>query len=318
MLGYARALRVLETAALIALCQACSLDGLDGLTGGDAGALAPSSSDGSAGATSDGATPPGTIPSDAAASDRTAATSDAPDEGGAEDGASEEGGSFPDGASPEGDASDGAIAPSSSILHVQNVVQIGSGTSMTATFSGAVEAGNLLVGVFRGSGTVSVSDSVNGSWTQVFGLNNVYLFYYPSGGAAGAGSLVLTVSASTSGSLRMSADEFTGVATLLPLDAQSTGSNSGGTTWSAGSTPPIAAGELVYAGAGTAGNDELFAPLSTAGITMTVGGQATSASNGSIFSEYALSSEAGAQNAAAGLTPSSGSGINGGQLTFRP
>jgi hypothetical protein len=199
------------------------------------------------------------------------------------------------------------------------VVRIGNGTTMTSTFSRAVQAGDLLVGVFRASGTVSVSDSVNGSWTQVFGLNAVYLFYYPNSSVAGAGSLVITVGASTSGSLRLSADEFSGVAASSPLDAQSTGSDSGGTTWSAGSTPPIEAGELVYAGAGTAGNNELFAALSTAGVAMTVGGQATSASNGSIFSEYALYSDAGAQNAAADLAPSSGgSGINGGQLVFRP
>ena len=52
---------------------------------------------------------------------------------------------------------------------------------------------------------------------------------------------------------------------------------------------------------------------------MTVGGQATSASDGSIFSEYVLSSVAGVQSAGADLAPSSGGdGINGGQLIFRP
>jgi hypothetical protein len=318
MVRYARARRVFETAALVAIFQACALSDLDGLTGGPARAAASGAGDsGGAPLAADGGLP---IFVDGGGSDRSSPP-DGASGGGAEDGGIDVGTPPPDGASldGEGDLSDGAIAPPLEIVHVQNVVQIGNGTTMTATFPGAVQAGDLLVGVFRGSGTVSISDNVNGSWTQVFGLSNVYLFYLPDSGAAGAGSLVLTIDGSSSGSLRLSADDFSGVATSSPLDAQSTGSNSGGTSWSAGSTPSVAAGELVYAGAGTAGNNELFAPLSTAGVPMTVGGQATSASDGSIFSEYVLSSVAGAQNAGADLTPSSGGdGINGGQLIFRP
>jgi hypothetical protein len=151
----------------------------------------------------------------------------------------------------------------------------------------------------------------------VFGLNDDFLFYCENSAAAGASSLVVTVKATTSDSLRMSVDEFSGVAKSSALDAQSTGSNSGGTSWNAGTTSSVAAGELVYVGAGTAGNDEVFTVLSTAGVAMTVGGQATSASNGAIFSAYVLSCAAGAQSAGVTLAPSSGSGINGGQIVFR-
>jgi hypothetical protein len=278
----------------------------------------PIDNDGEAGSQS-------TIPVDAGGFDAAAPPPGAPDGAGAKDSATDKDGGTdaasapPDGASADAapDQPDGAITPAS-IAHVQNVVELGSGTSMTGTFSSAVKAGDLLVGVFRGIGTVSVSDSVNGSWTEAFGLNDDYLFYYEDSAEAGASSLVITVKATTSDSLRMSVDEFSGVAKSSALDTQSTGSNSGGTSWNAGTTSSVAAGELVYVGAGTAGNDEVFTALSTAGVALTVGGQATSASNGAIFSAYVLSCAAGVQNAGVTLAPSSGSGINGGQIVFRP
>ena len=151
----------------------------------------------------------------------------APDGAGAKDSATDKDGGAdaasapPDAASADAapDQPDGAITPAS-IAHVQNVVQLGSGTSMTGTLSSAVKAGDLLVGVFRGIGTVTVSDSVNGSWTEAFGLNDDYLFYYEDSAAAEASSLVITVKATTSDSLRMSVDEFSGVAKSSALDTQ--------------------------------------------------------------------------------------------------
>ena len=194
---------------------------------------------------------------------------------------------------------------------------IGNGNLLEATFSSAVEAGDLLVCIVRASGTVSVSDNVNGSWTQINSIDQKYLFFLQNSRAANAGSLVITLVASSSNDVRISADEFSGVATSSALDAQSTGTVSQGTAWSAGSTSSIPAGELVYAGAGT-GSDEVFSVGSTNGIPMTVGGRQTSSSNGAIFSEYVLSSAAGVQNADATMSPSVSSEVSGGQATFRP
>jgi hypothetical protein len=189
---------------------------------------------------------------------------------------------------------------------------------LTVNFPGAVQAGDLLVGVFRAETTPSVSDNVNGDWTLINSNTQKFLFYRENTAAAASGSLLITVSCTTQGDLRICADEFSGVATSSSLDSQSTGAVDGGAAaWSAGTTATIPAGELVYAGAGT-GDNEVYAAGSSNGLPMTLGGQQTSMANGSIFCEYLQSSAAGAQNASATLVPNTVSGVNGGQATFRP
>jgi hypothetical protein len=66
-----------------------------------------------------------------------------------------------------------------------------------------------------------------------------------------------------------------------------------------------------------AGNSETFAVGSTDGVAMAIGGQFTTSNDGTIVSEYAPSSAAGAQDAFATL-PVSNAAINGGEATFRP
>jgi hypothetical protein len=293
----------LLAAVLAATCvQACGFLSMDGLTGRDAQAP-PSMNEGEDSgedAAVDG--PAGPPAGDASV--------DARGDAARSDGASADVTRPPADAASEGPAPD---APPSVIAHLQNVTQLASGTSLTTGFGRGVVAGDLLVGTFHGSGTLTVSDNRNGAWTQVANLSNVYLFYVEN---TAPGHIVITLTSTTQGPLRVCADEFSGVATSAALDAQSTGSSTG-TTWGAGTTPAIPGGELVYAWAGTA-ESVTFDAGTTNGVPMTIGGQSASSSEGTIFSEYALSSAAGAQDSSATVTPASQKGVNGGQVTFRP
>jgi hypothetical protein len=295
-----RALQVLLAAVLAAaIGPACGFESLDGLTGGRDAQAPDSMSQGDDSGAVDG---PGGPP---------------PGEAGG-DGPSAEGTSPPtDGAS--GDArDDGSDAKGGPVVaHVQNVAQTTTGTSLTVTFSKAVGAGDLLLGAFHGVGTVTVSDSLNGAWTQVSSQNNVYLFSEQHSVAAAAGHLAITVTSSTQGSLRISADEFSGLSASSALDQTSTGASTG-TTWSAGRTAAIPAGELVYAWAGTSQGGLVFTAGTTDGVAMTLGGQSTSSADGTIVTEYVLSSAAGVQDSSATVSPASQKAVNGGQATFHP
>jgi hypothetical protein len=206
----------------------------------------------------------------------------------------------------------------STVVHwVQNKsVLSASATSLSATLPGAVGAGHLLVGVFRGAGTLSVSDNVNGAWTHINSYSVASLFYVQNSKAASANSLIVTVHGTGAGRMRIAVDEFAGVATTGALIAQSA-NGIGGASWSGGSTAAVPAGQLVYAGASTGSINDTFTAGSTNGVAMKLGGQQTSGS-GSIFTEYALSSAAGVQNATATVSPSATMGVNGGQAVFKP
>lgn len=291
--------KALLAAALAAtLCPACGFESLDGLTGRDAQAP-PSTNQG--GDDSGGA--------DAASDRADDADADAAVDAVGSDGPSGDTSAPKDGASVD----TGGDAPAAVIAHVQNVVQLASGNTLTVTFGQGVAPGDLLVGVFHGEGTVTVSDNRNGAWTQVASQGTDYLFYAEN---TAPGHIAITVAASTQGSLRLDADEFSGVATASALHAQSTGSSTG-TTWSAGMTSPIPVGELVYAWAGTS-DSVVFTAGTTDGVPMTIGGQSTSSAEGTIFTEYALSSAAGAQDSGATVAPATMKNLNGGQVTFRP
>jgi hypothetical protein len=289
-------------AALAAtLAPACGFMSLDGLTGRDAQAPLSTNQEGDdsgSDADDDGSAEVGadaaidSVRSDGPSADRTTPPTD--------------------GASGGDDGGDAMTGPTV-IAHVQNVTQLASGNTLTTTFGHGVAAGDLLVGAFHGEGTVTVSDNRNGAWKQAGNQSGNYVFYVEN---TTPGHIAITLSATTQGSLRLSADEFSGVATASALDGQSTGSSTG-TTWSAGTTMPIAAGELVYGWGGTSESVVLTAGA-TNGVPMTLGGQATSNSLGTIFSEYALSSAAGAQDSSATVAPAAMKGVNGGQVTFKP
>jgi hypothetical protein len=299
-----RARQVLLAAVLAgASGAACGFESLDGLTGRDAQAprsMNQGDDSGEEGAV-DGPVGPGEGGTDAGVD---VVRADGPSADGTRpptDGSSEDG----------GDAMGGNV-----VAHVQNVAQTTSGNSLTVTFAKAVGAGDVLLGAFHGVGTVTVSDSLNGAWTQVSSQSNVYLFSVQHTVAAAAGQLAITVKSSTKGSLQVSADEFSGLSASSALGQTSTGTSTG-STWSAGTTPAIPAGELVYAWAGTS-ESVLFLAGKTNGVQMVIGGEAPSSTNGTIASEYALSSAAGPQDSTAMVTPASVKGVNGGQATFHP
>jgi hypothetical protein len=77
------------------------------------------------------------------------------------------------------------------------------------------------------------------------------------------------------------------------------------------------AGELVYAGAGTSGNNITFTAGSTHGVSMIIAGQITDATNGAGFTEYVTSSAAGQQASSVTLSADGTGGIDGTQATFR-
>jgi cellulose synthase/poly-beta-1,6-N-acetylglucosamine synthase-like glycosyltransferase len=188
------------------------------------------------------------------------------------------------------------------VLWVQNATNVGTGTTITATFAQSVAAGDFLVGIFRAStAPPTVSDNINGAWTEVGIDSLVSMWYVQNSKAAAAGALTVTLNSAATGSIRLSVDEFSGVATAAALD-QSSGGASATVNWVAAATAAIAAGELVYAGLGTPGNTEIVTAGTTNGQAMTLGGQQTSATNGTFATEYLLSAVAGAQNSSMTLS----------------
>jgi cellulose synthase/poly-beta-1,6-N-acetylglucosamine synthase-like glycosyltransferase len=204
------------------------------------------------------------------------------------------------------------------IAWVQNVTNVNNGTNLTATLAGAVAAGDLLVGIFRAtSAPPTVTDNVNGAWTEI-GFNGlVSMWYFQGSAAAAAGTLTVTLNSAGAGTIRMSVDEFAGVAAAASLD-QTTNGASVTATWTAAASAAIPAGELVAAGIGTQTNTEIVTPGTTNGAVMTLGGQQTSVANGTIATEYTLSSVAGSQNSTMMLSAPPVGNFSGVQATFRP
>jgi hypothetical protein len=226
-------------------------------------------------------------------------------------------------AAPDGVVSDGTRASDASgdaavraIGHVQNQIAIVAGSSLTATFGAAVSAGDLLVGSFRCACSIAVADNVNGSWTLIDHIANIYMFYVPNTAAAPAGGLTVTMTAAVTDRLRIVVDEFSNVATSSALDQFSDTNAATTSTWTAAPTSAIPAGELVYASGGSALSQISFAPGTTNGVSLTLGGQVTDSNNdGSSFSVYALSAAAGSQDASVSVSPAAV--CTGVQATFR-
>lgn len=206
------------------------------------------------------------------------------------------------------------VAVRLTIIHVQNACPPGnSGTSLTSTMAGAVAAGDLLVGVFRANTPQTVSDNVNGAWTQSTLTGGIGIWYLQNSRAAAAGALTITLGAGSSGNLRICADEFSGIATTNALDQKSTGSVAA-SPWTAAATAAVPAAELVFAGIGTGSANETLTAGTTNGAAMTMGGQTTGAT-GTSGTEYLLSAVAGSQNSTMFLNPSTAA--DGGQATFQ-
>src|SRR5207237_217175 len=127
-------------------------------------------------------------------------------------------------------------------------------TSTTIKLAKPVAQGDLLVGWFaqyNASGTVSVSDNVNGAWQRAAGETFSYgggdiALYYLAGSRASATGLTITISGAAATYLQGSASEYSGVAATSPLDQVKVASGNS-TAASSGATAAVPAGELVFA-----------------------------------------------------------------------
>ncbi len=86
-------------------------------------------------------------------------------------------------------------------------------TTTTLSLTGAVHAGDLLVGWFgqyNSTGQVKVSDNVNGTWTrgasEPWSSSGDLALYYVQNSAAAASGLTITIAASTATYLEAAAE----------------------------------------------------------------------------------------------------------------
>jgi chitodextrinase len=174
-------------------------------------------------------------------------------------------------------------------------------TSTTIALTRPVAQGDLLVGWFaqyNSSGTVSVSDSVNGAWQRAAGETfssgggDIALYYLASSKASASG-LTITMSASGATYLQGSAAEYSGVVAASPLDQVSVSKGNSAVT-TAGPTAAVPAGELVFGGINTGGSPRGDTPGSSLGKSYAL--RATT-SSGTAANEDIVASASGAQTA---------------------
>jgi hypothetical protein len=153
-----------------------------------------------------------------------------------------------------------------------------------------------------------VSDNLNGAWTRSVSTTwrggsttpgDIALYYFANSTAAPSG-LTITITAGTATYLQASAAEYSGVATVNPLD-QATVAKGSSTTGDSGLTAAVQAGELVFGGmVGTNGAGTL-SPGTSQGVTFVKRAQTTSGTQGA---EDIVASAAGQQHATFGFTTS--------------
>jgi len=193
-------------------------------------------------------------------------------------------------------------------------------TSAIVTYTTAIVAGDLLVSGIRAdaTGTVAVSDNINGSWTKAWGaVTNNWQYYKQNSAAASANGLVLTVTDTVTANIRIVASQFRGYAAASALDQTSTNQTTASTSWNAGNTASIQAGELVYASWGIdTGVAATFTAGASNGVAATIptNGTVGTSTTGESGVEYVLASAAGVQNSSASASLSST--WHGGQSTF--
>jgi chitodextrinase len=175
-------------------------------------------------------------------------------------------------------------------------------TSLTLSF-GPVAKGDLLVGWFGQydvTGVVGVSDNINGAWTRSVSTTwhgstapgDIALYYFANSAAAPSG-LTITITAPTATYLQGSAAEYSGVATVNPLDQAVVGKGSG-TSSDSGLTAPVQAGELVVGAMVESNGPGALTPGSSQGVTFVMRAQSSSGSQGQ---DDIVSSAAGQQHA---------------------
>lgn len=147
--------------------------------------------------------------------------------------------------------------------------QLGTGlaASGTATIAKAytsnVQAGSLLVcaiTVYDSTKTPTVSDNLNGAWTQAVSYSNTAvlnhitrIFYFPN---SAAGACTVTGSWTGAASSEIHQGEYSGAATVSPLDQTGTGGASSGANQTSAMLPTVN-GELVWGWCGFLGSGSL-------------------------------------------------------------
>jgi hypothetical protein len=173
-------------------------------------------------------------------------------------------------------------------------------TSTTVTLV-AVSKGDLLVGWFGqydSSGQVSVSDNVNGAWTRSAsttwsGSSGDIALYYLANSSAAPGGITIKISATNATYLQGAPAEYSGVATVNPLDQVAVAKGSG-TSADSGLTAPASSGELVYGGMTATSGAGTLTPGASQGVTFVKRAQSTSGSGGE---EDIVTTAAGQQHA---------------------
>lgn len=175
------------------------------------------------------------------------------------------------------------------------------GTSTTASFANTT-AGNLIIvaAETRGGSTMSVSDSAGNTFTEVktvtfnFTISRLSLYY--AANIVGGADTVKLVDNGTSGSAKhLHVFEYSGLATVSPLDQSTTSVAVAGSGLSiaTGFLTTTNASELLFAAAGTAGQTETF----TAGSGYTLEKSTTIAGDSSFGSEDRTVVATGSYNA---------------------
>ena len=180
-------------------------------------------------------------------------------------------------------------------------------TSTTVTL-GPVSRGDLLVGWFGqydSSGQVGVSDNVNGAWTRSAsttwsGSSGDIALYYFANAAAAPNGITITISATNATYLQGGPAEYSGVATVNPLD-QVVISKGSGTSADSGLTATTGSGELVYGGMTATSGAGTLIPGTSQGVAFVKRTQNTSGSQGE---EDIVTSAAGQQHASFTFTNS--------------
>ena len=187
---------------------------------------------------------------------------------------------------------------------VQGAVVSTGTTVTTVTFKlGAIAPGDLLIGWFgqyNSTGQVTVSDSVNGAWTRSASTlwhggtspGDIALYYFANSAAAPSG-LTITIATATATYIQGGAAEYSGVATVNPLDQVVMASGSS-TSADSGLTAAVGPGELVYGGMIATNGPGTLVSGSSQGVAFVKRAQNTSGSQGE---EDVTSSAAGQQHA---------------------
>lgn len=184
-------------------------------------------------------------------------------------------------------------------------------TTATLAFGSPVTAGDLVVvsAGWDGAGTVTVSDSVNGTLTLAGtpASNNIGTWYFPN---SAAGSDTVTTTTSVAAHYALCIAEFSGAATVSPLDGTPAYNNvASGTTITTGAVTTSNANDIMVAA--------ILAPGSNTGGTTVASpytlGPTEVFGNGIAYEAVSSSgSKAGAQ-----FTVSFGSALDGSTVAFK-